>query len=250
MVAGRSALVTGAASGIGRAAAELLAREGAAVLVCDCDESGATAVAQDIRDHGGTAEAMAVDVTREADIEAAVKRCVSLFGDLDCAVNNAGITGTAGALADIDAGEWQRVVSVNLTGTFLCLKHELARMRRQGSGVIVNVASGSGIVATPGLAAYCASKHGILGLTKTAAVEHAGSGIRVNAVCPGSTDTPMLRRAMEQNPQMEALILSSQPGGRLARPEEIAEAIVWLCSGRSSFVSGATLLVDGAAVAR
>ena len=116
--------------------------------------------------------------------------------------------------------------------------------------MIVNVASGSGIVATPGLAAYCASKHGILGLTKTAAVEHAGSGIRVNAVCPGSTDTPMLRRAMEQNPQMEALILSSQPGGRLARPEEIAEAIVWLCSGRSSFVSGATLLVDGAAVAR
>ncbi|RMF22222.1 MAG: SDR family oxidoreductase, partial [Deltaproteobacteria bacterium] len=223
---------------------------GGAVLVCDANGEGADAVAASIRDGGGKAEAMEMDVTRQADVESAVERCVALFGSLDAAVNNAGITGRAAPLADTDAGEWQRVLGVNLTGTFLCLKYELAQMRKQGRGVVVNVASGSGIVGTPGLVAYCASKHGILGLTKTAAIEHAGSGIRVNAVCPGSTDTPMLRAAMRQNPQMEALILASQPGGRLGRPEEIAEAIVWLCSERSSFVSGATLLVDGGAVAR
>jgi NAD(P)-dependent dehydrogenase (short-subunit alcohol dehydrogenase family) len=146
--------------------------------------------------------------------------------------------------------DWSRTLSINLTGVFLCMKYEIPVMQSQGGGAIVNVASGSGVIATPGLAHYCASKHDVLEITKTAAVENARTGIRINAICPGSTDTPALRAAMRQSPQIEKMIMASLPGGRLGQPEEVAEAAVWLCSDRASFVSGESMLIDGGTVAR
>lgn len=250
LVRGKAALVTGGASGIGRATALLLAREGARVLVCDRDAAGAEKTAAEIGAAGGEAAFRAADVQREEDVRAAVRAAVEGFGRLDCAVNNAGITGDIGPLHAIDLSTWHEILAVNLTGVFLCLKHEIPVMQAQGGGAIVNLSSGAGVVGTPGLAPYSASKHGVLGLTKTAALENAATGVRVNAICPGSTDTPLLRGAMEANAALEKLVLRGQPGGRLGRPEEIAEACVWLCSDRASFVTGESLLVDGGAVAR
>jgi len=250
LVQGKVALVTGGASGIGRAACEAFAREGARVVVGDLDEGGARACADAICAAGGDAVAQAVDVCDEAQVERLVAAAVERFGRLDCALNNAGISGAGGLLHDIPLDGFRRTLEVNLQGVFLCMKHEIRVMLAQGGGAIVNTASGSGVIATPGLSPYCASKHAILGLTKTAAVENARSGIRINAVLPGSTDTPMLRASMAGSPELEKLILRSQPGGRLGRPEEIAEAVVWLCSDRASFVTGESMLVDGGSVAR
>ena len=250
LLEGKAALVTGAASGIGRATALAFAREGARVLVADTAEVEGERVAAAIREAGGAAFFLRVDVTREADVEAMVKRAVSEFGRLDCAVNNAGITGGGGAISDLSLEQWSRTLAINLTGVFLCLKHELLVMREQKSGAIVNMSSGAGVIAVPGLAAYCASKHGVLGLTKTAAVENARGGVRVNAILPGSTDTPMLEKAMSSDPKLRKIIESSSPAGRLGLPDEIAEAAVWLCSDRASFVSGESMLVDGGSVAR
>jgi len=250
LVQGKSALVTGGASGIGRSTALAFAHEGARVLVCDVADENGEAVANEISAAGGEARFLHVDVTQEADIAAMVRTAVDVFGGLDCAVNNAGITGTAAAIPDLPVEEWSRILLVNLTGVFLCLKHEIPVMNEQGGGAIVNMASGAGLVPVPGLVHYCASKHGVLGLTKTAAVESARSGVRINAICPGSTDTPTLRAAMDGNPQIEKMILSSVPSGRLGQPEETAEAAVWLCSDRASYVNGASMLVDGGAVAR
>jgi NAD(P)-dependent dehydrogenase (short-subunit alcohol dehydrogenase family) len=250
LVGGKAALVTGAASGIGRATALALAREGARVVVADVDVGEGEKTVAAILEKGGEARFLRTDVTREPEVEALVAGTVEHWGRLDCAVNNAGTTGRGGMIPGFSLEEWNRTLAINLTGVFLCLKHQLPVMQKQGEGAIVNMASGAGVVAVPGLAPYCASKHGVLGLTKTAAVENARSGVRVNAICPGSTDTPMLRAAMAQDPRMEKLILANQPGGRLGLPEEIAEAAVWLCSDRASFVSGETMLVDGASVAR
>jgi NAD(P)-dependent dehydrogenase (short-subunit alcohol dehydrogenase family) len=250
LVEGKVALVTGGASGIGRATACLLAREGARVLVGDVDEAGGRATVATVAAAGGAARFARFDVTSEPEVEAAVAEALSAFGRLDCAVNSAGIAGVPGALHDAALADFSRILAVNLVGVFLCMKHEIAAMARQGAGVVVNVASGAGLVAVPGLAAYCASKHGVLGLTRTAAVENARTGVRVNAVCPGSIDTPMLRASIASSPGMEAVWLASQPGGRFGRAEEVAEAAVWLCSDRASFVSGASMLVDAAAVAR
>ena len=250
LVHGKSALVTGAASGIGRATALLLAREGARVLVCDVDEAGGRDTARAIEAAGGEARFARTDVTREADVEAAVRAAVDAFGRLDCAVNNAGIPGATGALHETDTEGFVRTLAVNLTGVFLCMKHEIRVMAAQGGGAIVNMASGAGMIAVPFMAAYCASKHGVLGLTKTAAVENARSGIRVNAVCPGTTDTPMLRASLQRGPDVEKMVMASLPGGRMGRAEEIAEAAVWLCSDRASFVSGESMLVDGSTVSR
>ena len=250
LVEGKSALVTGGASGIGRSTALVFAHEGARVLVCDVDDANGEAVAKEISAAGGNARYLHVDVTREADVEAMVRTAVDVFGGLDCAVNNAGVTGAGGAITDLPVEEWGRILLINLTGVFLCLKHEIPILKQQGGGAIVNMASGAGLVPVPGLAHYCASKHGLLGLTKTAAVENARSGVRINAICPGSTDTPALRAAMDGSPQIEKMILSSVPSGRLGRPEETAEAAVWLCSDRASYVTGASMLVDGGAVAR
>jgi NAD(P)-dependent dehydrogenase (short-subunit alcohol dehydrogenase family) len=250
LLTGKAALVTGGAKGIGRATALAFAREGARVLLCDLDADAGRVVAREIGEAGGDARFRRADVTREDDVAALVAAAVEAFGRLDCAVNNAGITGTGGPLASLALDDFRRVIDVNLTSVFLCLKHELPVMQRQGSGAIVNLASGAGLIAVPFLAPYCASKHGVLGLTKTAAVENAKTGVRVNAICPGSTDTPMLRGAMAASPDLEKLILASSPAGRLGRAEEVAEAAVWLCSDRASFVSGESMLVDGGAVAR
>lgn len=250
LVEGRSALVTGAGSGIGRAVACLLAREGARVLVCDVDDGGGRATADAIATAGGEARFARLDVRSEPEVEAAVATALAAFGRLDCAVNNAGIVGASGRVEEVDLAGWERTLAVNLTGVFLCMKHEIGAMARQGGGAIVNVSSGAGLVAVPGLAAYCASKHGVLGLTKTAAVENARTGVRVNAVCPGTIDTPMLRASIASMPSLAERLRATQPGGRFGRPEEVAEAVVWLCSDRASFVSGESMLVDAASVAR
>jgi len=250
MVQGKVALVTGAGSGIGRMSAELLAQEGARVLVCDFDEESGQQTLRRIRDAGGEANFRQVDVAHESQVEAMVAHCVEHFGRLDCAVNNAGIAGPSGGLETIELPDWNRVLAVNLTGVFLCMKHEIPRMREQQAGSIVNMSSGAGLIATPGLAPYSASKHGVLGITRSAAVENARLGVRINAICPGSIDTPMLRAAMETDPGVEKMIRASMPIGRLGEAEEVAEAVVWLCSDRSSLVTGHSMGVDGASVAR
>lgn len=250
-LAGRTALVTGAASGIGRATAQALAREGASVLVADVDAAGAETVAAAIIEGGGRARAICCDVTRPDEVDAMVRTALDAFGGrLDCAVNNAGITAPGGLLHEIALEAWDRQLAVNLTGVFLCLRAELPVMRAQRRGAIVNMASGAGLIGTPGLAHYGAAKHGILGLTKTAALENAALGVRVNALCPGSTDTPMLRAFMDRSEAARKMILNSIPAGRLGTPEEVAEAALWLCSDRASYVNGESMLVDGGAVAR
>jgi NAD(P)-dependent dehydrogenase (short-subunit alcohol dehydrogenase family) len=250
LVEGKGALVTGGASGIGRATALALAREGARVLVADRDGAGAEAVAKEIAACGGTALARATDVTDPAAVEAMVRAALDAFGRLDCAVNNAGVTNAPASLHEVAFAEWERTIAINLTGVFLCLQQELRVMRAQQGGSIVNVASGAGVLGTPALAPYTASKHGVLGLTKTAALENARAGIRVNAICPGSTDTPLLGAFMSSSEAARKMILASAPSGRLGRPEEVAEAAVWLCSDRASYVSGESLFVDFAAVSR
>jgi len=246
---GKSALVTGAASGIGRASAVAFAREGARVMLADVNESEGRKAAEAICEEGGEARFVRADVTREDEVETMVRTTVEAFEGLDCALNNAGMTGAATPLHELALEEFDRVIALNLIGVFLCMKHEISAML-DGGGAIVNMASGAGLVPTPALAPYCASKHAVLGLTKTAALENARTGIRVNAICPGSTDTPMLRAAMATDPRVEKMILSGQPGGRLGTAEEIAEAVVWLCSDRASFVAGHSMLVDGGAVSR
>lgn len=246
----RCILVTGGASGIGRAACLAFAREGARVLLSDVNLAGGEETAAALRAAGGEARFVQADVGDEAQVEGLVKATVQSFGRIDGAFNNAGITGAVGPLHEIDRERFEQTLRTNLVGVFLCMKHEIRAMLAQGGGAIVNTSSGAGVVATPTLSAYCASKHAILGLTKTAALEHARTGIRVNAICPGSIDTPMLQRYMGNNPGIEKLIRAGQPGGRLGRPEEIAEAAVWLLSDRASFVSGASIFVDGAAIGR
>ncbi len=250
LVAGKVALVTGAASGIGRASALALAREGARVVVSDVDVAGGERVAKEIAAQGSKAHFVRCDVTREDEVEALVKATVDAFGRLDCAHNNAGAPGRGGLVHDIPTDEWNAVVALNLTSVYLCMKHELPVMIRQGAGAIVNTSSGAGLVAVPTLGHYAAAKHGVLGLTKTAARENAKTGVRVNAICPGSVDTPALRAHMAKDPAIEQGILATQPGGRLGTPEEIAESVVWLCSDRASFVTGESFVVDGGSVAR
>jgi NAD(P)-dependent dehydrogenase (short-subunit alcohol dehydrogenase family) len=250
LVAGKVALVTGAGSGIGRASALLFAREGAQVVVSDINAEAGLETAREIEKAGGEAAFRESDVSSEEQVAQLIQHCVERFGRLDCAHNNAGITGAMGPLQQIDLADWQQVLNTNLTSVFLCMKYEIPRMVEQGGGTIVNTASGAGLIATPFLSPYCASKHAILGITKTAAVENAQTGVRINAVLPGSTDTPMLRASMEIAPEVEKMIRASAPSGRFGDPKEIAEAAVWLSSDRSSYVSGHSMLVDGAAVAR
>lgn len=250
LVAGKVALVTGAAAGIGRASALTFAREGARVVVVDDDaEGGRTTVAM-IEETGGSAVFVECDVAVAVEVEATMAKAVSEYGRLDCAHNNAGVEGPMALTAEYEEDEWDRLIDVNLKGTWLCMKHEIPRMLLRGGGAIVNTASFAGVVGVEGLPAYSASKFGVNGITKAAALEYASMGIRVNSVCPGPIRTAMIDRLRETNPQAMAELLASAPMGRLGRPEEIAEAAVWLCSDRASFVNGHAMVVDGAFTAR
>ena len=250
MVDGKVALVTGAGSGIGRATALVFAREGASVLVADRDADGGKETVELVGAAGGTADFHQVDVTDDAQVRDMVAAAVARFGGLDCAHNNAGITQAPTPLHEITDEAWNSMIAIDLTSVFLCLRHEARYMLEHGGGAIVNTSSGAGIIGYPGLAPYVSAKHGVLGLTKTAALEYAKSGIRVNALCPGSTDTPMMQGFINGDPAIEAAMKATVPTGELGRPEQLAEAVVWMCSDRASWVSGESMLVDGASVCR
>jgi NAD(P)-dependent dehydrogenase (short-subunit alcohol dehydrogenase family) len=248
---GKVVLVTGGAGGIGAAAAGLFAARGASVVVADRDLAGAAATVATIAAAGGTAVEQAVDVGDADSVGALVAATVAAYGRLDCAFNNAGISPGVAAFTDVTPDDWQRVIAINLTGVFWCMQAELRQLVAQGDGgVIVNTSSGAGVVAAPGQPAYTAAKHGVLGLTKGAAQEYARSGIRVNAILPGTTDTPMLRKFIAENPEMEKPMRRMTATGEFGRPEKVAEAAVWLCSDAASFVSGESMLVDGGLVCR
>jgi NAD(P)-dependent dehydrogenase (short-subunit alcohol dehydrogenase family) len=248
---GKVVLVTGAARGIGEASARLFAAEGAAmVIVADIDLEAATAVAEAISADGGSARAAQVDVTDEQSVSDLVADIVERHGRLDSAHNNAGISGDMSPFCDMTLATWQRMIDINLTSVFLCMKYELRQMSSQGAGAIVNTSSGAGVVGFAGLPHYVAAKHGVVGLTKTAAQEFARSGVRVNAILPGTTNTPMIRGFVEGNPEVGKMIAKSVGRGTLGDPDEVAQAAVWLCSDRASFVSGESMLVDGATVCR
>lgn len=243
-MAQKSVVITGAGSGIGRATAVAFAARKAGVVVCDVDERGGRETVDQIKQAGNDAVFVRADVTQEQDVQALVSATVKAYGRLDYAVNNAGIEGPQALTNDFALEQWSRVVGINLTGVFLCMKHELAHMRQQKSGAIVNMSSIAGLVGFASFCAYTASKHGVLGLTKAAALEVAPLGIRINAVCPGVIMTPMVERAAAENPAYMAAIKAAHPMGRTGKPEEIAEIVVALCEN-AAFVTGQALAVDG-----
>jgi len=249
-VDGKVAVITGAGSGIGRATALAFTREGAKVVVADIVVTGGEETVRMIKAAGGEAIFIKTDVTKAAEVEALIKQTVETYGRLDCAFNNAGIEGEIAPTADCTEENWDRVVNVDLKSVWLCLKYEIPQMLKQGGGAIVNTASVAGLVGFLGIPAYVASKHGVNGLTKTAALEYAKAGIRVNAVCPGVIRTPMVERAFAASPQMAEAAAAMEPVGRLGKPEEIAEAVLWLCSDAASFVTGLPMAVDGALTAQ
>jgi NAD(P)-dependent dehydrogenase (short-subunit alcohol dehydrogenase family) len=249
-LSGKVAIVTGASAGIGRAAAFALAAEGATVVVADVDVTRGEQVATEINDKGGTALFVRTDVTDDQSVAALAAETVARFGGLDVAFNNAGIEGTPAPTAECTPENWQRTLAVNLTGVWSCMRHEIPHMLERGGGSIVNMSSVAGLVGFATIPAYTASKHGVAGLTKTAALEYAEQGIRVNAVCPGVIDTEMVDRFTGGQPEAEAAMIATEPVGRLGHAEEIADAVVWLCSDRSSFVTGQAIAVDGGFTAR
>lgn len=243
--AGKVALVTGGGAGIGRTTALAFARAGARVAVVDINEDAGREVVSAITAAGGEAMFIRADVVHAADVEAMVARTVDAYGKLDCAVNNAGIEEEHMRLADCPEATFDRIMAINVKGVWLALKYELAAMLRSGGGAIVNTASVAGLVAAPKMAAYCASKHAVLGLTKSAAIEYARKHIRVNAVCPGVIRTPMYERALEVDPKGTAQVAQFHPVGRVGEPEEVAAVVLWLCSDAASFVTGHAHTVDG-----
>jgi NAD(P)-dependent dehydrogenase (short-subunit alcohol dehydrogenase family) len=247
---GKVALITGAASGIGRATAIAAAREGAKVLVVDAVPGGEDTVKL-IKQAGGEAAFHKCDVTRAAEVEATVAAAVKLFGRLDCAHNNAGIIGKSLHTADDTEENFDRIIAVDLKGVWLCMKYEILQILKQGArGAIVNTASAAGLVGSHGQPAYTAAKHGVIGLTKVAALEYARHNIRVNSVCPGVIDTAMVAEMVTGHPRLRDRLISVEPIRRMGKPEEIGEAVVWLMSDYASFVTGASLPVDGAMTAQ
>ena len=238
------ALVTGAGSGIGRACALVMAREGATVVVSDIDADGAEETLDALKQAGGDGMVVLADVTRDTDVAALVRETVATYGRLDCACNNAGIVKLFGERIDqLPEDEWDHIITLNMKGVWLCLKHETAQMLRQGGGSIVNMASAAGLIAVPGGSAYVASKHGVVGLTKAAALEYALDGIRVNAVCPGVIDTARrLRRIKLLRGNLPEVGI---PMGRLGTRDEVAECVAWLCSDAASLVTGLAMAADG-----
>ena len=247
---GKVALVTGGGSGIGRATCLAMAREGAQVMVADIVVEGGQETVSLVKNAGGEATFIRTDVSQASEVEAMVKQTIETYGRLDCAFNNAGIEGPVCSTVEYTEEDFDRVVAIDLTGVWLCMKYEIPAMLQHGGGAIVNTASVAGLVGFQGISAYVASKHGVNGLTKTAALEYAKAGIRVNAVCPGVIETPMVKRAFEKSPGMEEGVAAVEPVGRLGQPQEVAEAVVWLCSDAASFVTGLPMAVDGGLVAQ
>lgn len=244
---GKVAFVTGAASGIGRAAALAFARGGASVVAADVSEEGNQETARLIEEQGGRALAVRCDVTRAEDVKAALGRTVEVFGRLDFAFNNAGIEPRKPApTAEYEEEEWNRIIDINLRGVFLCMKHEIPLILKHGEGgAIVNTSSGAGIIGIKGSPAYTAAKHGVLGLTKAAALDYAAQNLRVNAICPGYIETPMMDRFTGGTAEGRAKVIAEEPAGRMGKPEEIAAAVVWLCSEGAAFMVGHAMVMDG-----
>ncbi len=242
---GKVAFLTGAASGIGRATALTFAREGVKTVVADIDQNGNQETARMIEDLGGQALAVRCDVTRGEDVQAALNQTIEAFGHLDYAFNNAGAEQQPKPTADITEEEWDRIITINLRGVFLCMKYEIPLMLQHGGGSIVNTSSGAGIKVFGRGAAYAAAKHGVVGLTKDAALDYAATGIRINAICPGIIDTEMMDRFTGDTAEGRDRVIAQEPIGRMGKPDEIAAAVLWLSSDAASFVTGHALVADG-----
>lgn len=242
---GKTAFVTGAGSGIGRATAIAFAKAGASVTIVDLSQKGLQETAAQIEAFGGRVLAVRCDVTSSSEVKAALDQTVATFGGLDCAFNNAGIEQPVGQLKDIQEEVWDRVLNVNLKSIYLCMKHEIDIMLANGGGAIVNTSSGAGVLAIQGQSAYCASKFGVTAISKCVALEHAGDGIRVNALCPGIIDTEMMSRFTGDTEEGRARVIAQEPVGRMGRPEEIANTVLWLCSQEAAFVTGHAMVIDG-----
>ncbi|MEE9098644.1 SDR family oxidoreductase [Pseudomonas sp. QE6] len=249
LLSGQVALVTGAGNGIGRATAQAFAQQGVKVVVSDVDAKGGEATVELIRAAGGDATFIRCDVTRDAEVKALVEGTVAAYGRLDYAFNNAGIEIEKGRLAEGEESEFDAIMGVNVKGVWLCMKHQIPVMLAQGGGAIVNTASVAGLGAAPKMSIYAASKHAVIGLTKSAAIEYAKKKVRINAVCPAVIDTDMFRRAYEADPKKAEFAAAMHPVGRVGRVEEIAAAVLYLCSDNAGFTTGIALPVDGGATA-
>ena len=244
-------VITGGASGIGKAAAIAFAREGARVVIGDIDTAGCETTVATIRSTGGDATFLHVDVTKSAEVQALINEAVERYGGLDYAFNNAGLVGSNFGVVETTEEDWNRVVAINLTGVWLCMKYEIPAMLRRGGGAIVNTGSVSGLVGSPGPVGSVATKHGVSGLTKTAALQYATQGIRVNAVAPGLVRTRLTEQVQNLPPEAEAAVLAGvSPQGRWCEPEEIAEAVIFLCSQGAAHITGQVLAIDGGLTAR